>query len=107
MNVRYSDLTVQQLRTELAKCKEEAQKAEQLGEVQKVLILERKIQMLASYLLHPDDFKQGETYKIKGDPGYTFTINFLEGVMAWGHRINLLGEKEEKEVALPLALLEE
>lgn len=105
--MRYSDLTVEQLREQLGKLKEQVQKAEQLGEVQKVVIIERKMQMMASYLLHPEDFKPGIIYELKGDPGYTFIINYVEGVMAWGHRINLLGEQEEKETALPISILEE
>lgn len=105
MVIRYSDLTVEQLRAELGKLKEAVQKAEMLGEVQEVMILERKMQMVASYMLHPDDFQPGEVYDIQGDPGYTFKIKFLEGVMAWGHRINILGDEEEKETALPISIL--
>lgn len=105
--MRYSDYTLEQLREELGQLKEELQTAEQFGEVQKVMILERKMQMVASYMLFPEDFKAGEIYSLRGDPGFTFKINYLEGVMAWGHRINLLGELEEKETALPISLLEE
>lgn len=105
--MRYSDYTVEQLREELGKLKEEALKAEQRGEINKLAIIERKMQMLASYQLHPDDYKSGEIYTLLGDPGYTFEIEYLEGVMAWGHRINLLGEKENKETALPISLLNE
>jgi len=38
VSVLYSDYTVEQLRTELGKLKEEAQKAEQFGEISKVEI---------------------------------------------------------------------
>lgn len=103
--MRYSDYTVEQLREELGRLREETQKAEQLGEIHKMSILERKMQMVASYLLHPDDFKPNQIYELKGDPGYTFKVNFLEGVMAWGNRINLIGEHEIKEIALPISLL--
>lgn len=103
--MRYSDYTVEQLREKLGQLKEASLKAEQLGEVQEVAILERKMQMVASYLLHPDDFKPGEVYQIQGDPGYTFKISFIEGVMAWGHRVNLLGNEEEKQTALPISIL--
>lgn len=105
--MRYSDYTVEQLREEMGKLKEEALKAEQLGEVNKLAIIERKMQMLASYQLHPDDYKSGDIYTLRSDPGYTFQINYVDGVMAWGKKINLLGEKENKEVALPLSLLDE
>ena len=104
MTTRYSDLTIEQLRTKLGEFKEKAQKAEQLGNLSEVAINERKIQMLMSYMAYPEDFKPGETYELANDPGYTFKINFIDGVMAWGHRINLLNETLEKEEALPISL---
>lgn len=107
MGMLYSDLTIEQLRTELGKLKEEAQKAEQLGEISKVEILERKMQMVASYMLNPSDFNIGSIHELNGDPGHTFQVNYVDGVMVWGHRINLLGEKYEKEEALPISLLGE
>lgn len=107
LSIRYSDLTVEQLREELGKLKELSQKAEQLGEVNKVAIYERKLQMVSSYMLNPDDFNSKDVYELKGDPGYTFIIEYIDGVMAWGYRINLLGEQLEKIEALPIALLGE
>lgn len=106
MNMRYSDYSIEQLRAELGKMKEQLMKAEQLGEVSKVAIYERKMQMLASYMENPGDFKAGTIRALKFDPGHHFKINYMEGVMAWGHRINLLGEVYEKEEALPIALLD-
>lgn len=105
MNVRYSDYTVEQLRDKLGQLKEKAQTAEQLGEVSKVAIYERKMQLVASYMLHPEQFKAGQIYELKGDPGHRFKINYIEGIMAWGHRVNLLNELYEKEEALPISLL--
>lgn len=105
MKMLYSDYTIEQLREELGKLKEESQKAEQLGEISRVEILERKIQMVASYMLNPSDFVSGNVHELNGDPGHTFKINFIDGMMAWGHRINLLGETYEKEEALPISLL--
>src|SRR5699024_12007464 len=96
---------IKQLREELGKQKEKSQKAEQLGEISKVEILERKIQMVASYMLNPSDFISGNVHELNGDPGHTFKLNFIDGMMAWGHRINLLGETYEKEEALPISLL--
>lgn len=103
---RYSDLTTEQLRTEIEKYKKEAQKAEQIGNLSEVAINERKVQMLMSYMVYPEDYKPGELYEIRLDPGYTFKINYIDGVMAWGHRVNLLKETLEKEEALPLSLLD-
>lgn len=103
--IRYSDLTIEQLRTELGKMKEQALKAEQLGEISQLAVLERKMQMAASYMVNPGDYKPSELYQLNGDPGYQFKINYIDGVMAWGQRINLLNEIHEKEEALPLSLL--
>lgn len=107
MTSLYSDYTVEQLREELSSLVEQSQNAQQLGEVSKYEIIERKIQIVSSYMLNPDDFNAGDVHRLKGDPGYTFKINFIEGIMAWGHRINLLGEQIEREEALPIALLDE
>lgn len=107
MSVRYSDLTIEQLRSELGKVKEQAQKAEQLGEISKLAVYERQMQMIASYMLNPEDYKPSEIYTLSGDPGYQFKINYIDGVMAWGHRINLINEARELEEALPIALLGE
>src|SRR5690625_20769 len=107
MKFRYSEYTVEQLRDELASLKEKLQTAEQLGEVQKVSIYERKMQIVASYMINPDDFKADDVYTLNGDPGYTFKINYINGVMAWGHRINLLNEMNEVEEALPISMLSE
>ncbi|HLR68955.1 YfhH family protein [Virgibacillus alimentarius] len=105
MNYRYSDYTIEQLRTEIGKLKEKAQKAEQLGNISEVAINERKMQVALAYTLNPDDFKPNEIFELKGDPGHTFKINFINGVFAWGHRINLLDEFYEKEEAIPISLL--
>src|SRR5699024_5579894 len=93
--MRYSDYTVEQLREELGQLKEASQRAEQLGDIQEVVIVERKMQMVASYLLNPEDYEIGEIYEIQGDPGYTFKISFLEGVMAWGIALTCLEMKRK------------
>lgn len=107
MKYRYSDYSVEKLREELATLKEKALEAERLGELNQLAIHERKMQIVRSYMLNPDDYKPGATYELHGDPGHTFTIDYVNGIMAWGQRINLLGEKYEKVEALPIALLGE
>lgn len=106
MTYRFSDLTVEQLRAEAAKYKEKAQKAEQLGNVSEVAINERKMQVAFSYMLNPDDFSAGDIHELVGDPGHTFIINYVNGVFAWGHRINILNEKYEEE-AIPISIVGE
>ncbi|HSI68520.1 MAG TPA: DUF1811 family protein, partial [Planococcus sp. (in: firmicutes)] len=57
---RYSEMDEPELRSEIARLKEKARKAEQLGIVNEFAVLERKAIMAASYLLDPADFKKGE-----------------------------------------------
>lgn len=105
MNYRYSDLSIEQLRVEIGKLKEQAQKAEQLGNVSEVAVYERKMQVALAYTLNPGDFEADHIYELRTDPGHRFKINYINGVFAWGHRINLLNEIYEKEEAIPISLL--
>lgn len=105
MDVRYSDYSLEQLREEIGKFKEKAQKAEQLGNISEVAIYERKLQVAMAYMLNPEDFKATDIHQLNGDPGHKFKINFINGVFAWGHRVNLLDETYEKEEAIPISLL--
>lgn len=107
MKFRYSDYSMEQLREELRELKEKAMKAEQLGQVSKVAIYERKIQIVMSYMLNPEEFLAGTVYQLTNDPGHTFKITRINGIMAWGHYINLLGEMSTEEKALPISLLGE
>ncbi|MBU5468147.1 YfhH family protein [Virgibacillus sp. MSJ-26] len=104
-NYRYSDYTVEQLRAEVGKLKEKAQKAEQLGNISEVAVNERKMQVAMAYMLNPDEFQADKVYELPSDPGHRFKVNYINGVFAWGHRINLLDEVYEKEEAIPISLL--
>ncbi|MDQ0215982.1 hypothetical protein J2S13_002404 [Oikeobacillus pervagus] len=98
---RYSEMTVSELKTEIATLKEKARKAEQLGIVNEFAVLERKATMAEAYLLNPQDFKPGETYEIIGDEADSFKVDYLNGVFAWGHRLKTPGREE----AIPISLL--
>lgn len=105
MDYRYSDYSIEQLRQEVGRFKEKALKAEQLGNISEVAVNERKMQVAMAYMLNPDDFHATDRHQMKGDPGHTFEIHYINGVFAWGHRINLLGDAYEKEEAIPISLL--
>ena len=98
---RYSEMTEHELTQEIAMLKEKARKAEQMGMVNEFGVLERKAQMARAYLINPDSFKPGEIYEIEGDPGHYFKIDYMNGVFAWGYRLNGNGAEE----ALPISLL--
>src|SRR5699024_4556558 len=94
-------------REEVLKFKEKAQRAEQLGNISEVAINERKMQVALAYMLNPKDFNAGDIHHLKGDPGHRFKINYINGVFAWCHRINRLGEKYEQAEAIPIYLLDQ
>lgn len=100
-DIRYSKMTQHELNQEIASLKEKARKAEQLGMVNEFAVLERKAVMAQAYLMNPADFIPGEIYHIEGDPGSYFKVDYLNGVFAWGYRLNGNG----KEEALPISML--
>jgi hypothetical protein len=98
---RYSTMTEHELREEIASLQEKARKAEQMGMVNEFAVLERKVVMARAYLSNPDMFSPGEIYEIEGDPGSFFKIDYINGVFAWGYRLNGDGQDE----ALPISML--
>jgi hypothetical protein len=98
---RYSEMSEYELNQEIAGLRDKARKAEQMGMISELAVYERKIAMAKSYMLNPDDFKPGEIYQIDGDPGALFKIDYMNGVFAWGARVNGDGSEE----ALPISLL--
>ncbi|RDI37162.1 YfhH family protein [Falsibacillus pallidus] len=99
---RYSEMTKHELNEEIAQLREKARKAEQLGMVNEFAVLQRKSIMAQAYLLDPNDFKSGEIYGIIGDPGNYFKVDYMNGVFAWGFRL----QGDGKEEALPISLLQ-
>lgn len=99
---KYSEMTVPELRTEIANLKEKSRKAEQLGIVNEYAVYERKALMAQAFLIDPATIKSGEMYRIIGDPGVFFQVEYLKGRFAWGYRLG--GDKYEE--ALPISMLE-
>ncbi|MGA9288953.1 MAG: YfhH family protein [Anaerobacillus sp.] len=100
MEKRFSQMSEQELRSEIALLSEKARRAEQMGMVNEFSVHERKIALAKSYLLNPEDFASGEQYEIDGDPGSTFTIDYMNGTFAWGYR----SDKQDIE-AFPISML--
>jgi hypothetical protein len=98
---RYSTLTEYELKTEIAQLREKARKAEQLGMVNEFAVLDRKMTMAQAYLLNPDNFLPGEVYEIEGAPGTFFKITYMNGVFAWGYRL----ESPSEEEGIPISML--
>lgn len=99
---RFSEMSEYELKQTIADLREKARKAEQLGIINEFAVYERKAQMAEAYLVNPDDYKPGEIYHIKNEPGTYFKIDYIRGVFAWGFRLSGDG----KEEAVPLSLLE-
>lgn len=100
---KYSQMSESELRQEIADLLEKARKASQLGNVNEFAVLERKALMAQAYLTDPSQFIPGELYRIEGDPGVFFQIDYLNGRFAWGYRMG--GEKHVE--ALPISMLKQ
>ncbi|PID20781.1 hypothetical protein CSV61_12395 [Sporosarcina sp. P3] len=97
----YSEMNENELRSEIANLMEKARKAEQMGMISEYAVHQRKAILVQSYLVDPATIKPGEMYRIEGDDGVFFQVDYLKGLFAWGYRLG--GEKAEE--ALPLAML--
>ncbi|MGM9988752.1 MAG: YfhH family protein [Bacillaceae bacterium] len=100
MKQLYSEMPYDHLIREIANLREQARKAEQMGMVNEVEVLMRKIAMAQSYMFDPKSFKVGQRYELVEQPGVYFTISYLNGVFAWGVR-----DGETEEIGIPIALL--
>lgn len=68
----YAAMTEHELREEVAKLKEKARKAEQLGILNEFAVYERKALMAAAYLVDLDTIVPGEMYRIDGSDNNFF-----------------------------------
>lgn len=100
MEKRFSEMSVYELKTEIAALAEKARKAEQLGIINEFAVLERKIAMAKSYLLNSGNIRTNTNYKIEGSND-EFFVKYLNGVFAWGYRLH----SPDKEEAVPISLL--
>lgn len=99
----YTDMTEHELRTEIANLLEKARKAESLGVINEYAVYQRKALIAQSFLVDLSTIVSGEIYRIQGDEGMFFQVDYLKGRFAWGHRLG--GSRVEE--ALPVAMLEE
>ena len=99
--MKYSQMTEQELRQEIANLREQARKAEQLGIVNEYAVYERKALMAEAYLVDLSTILPGEMYRITGSPGEFFKVEYLNGRFAWGHRLG----SDRYEEALPVSIL--
>ncbi|WP_342514481.1 YfhH family protein [Sporosarcina sp. FSL K6-1522] len=98
---KYSAMTEHELRAEIGRIMEKARKAEQMGMVSEYAVYQRKAVMAQSFLIDPQTIQKDEIYRIDGDDGVFFRVDYLKGRFAWGYR---LGGDLAIE-ALPIAML--
>jgi len=98
---KYNEMTEHELRTEIARLMEKARKAEQLGIVNEYAVYQRKAVIAQSFLVDLDSIVPGEMYRIDGDEGVFFQVDYVKGRFAWGYRLG--GTRAEE--ALPISML--
>lgn len=98
---KYSEMTEHELRSEIGRLREKAIKAEQLGILNEYAVYQRKVVMAQAYLVDPETIVPGEIYRIEGDEGMFFYVDYLKGRFAWGYRLG--GERADE--ALPISML--
>lgn len=99
---KYSDMNEHELRSEIGRLMEKARKAEQMGMINEFAVYQRKALMAKSYMIDPTTIIPGEIYRIDGDEGVFFHVDYLKGRFAWGYRLG--GERAAE--ALPIAMLQ-
>lgn len=106
MTHRYKRYSREQLRAEEEILREKLQEAQKLGRRSYVAVNQRKIEIVQSYMLNPADFKPGDIRALKEEPDSLFKIEEVNGVVAWGHRMDRLTHdiSREREAVL-IALL--
>ena len=93
-------MTREELESQLLKFKEAAMKKHQAGFLSEAAVYEQKFYLAKSYLLDPQLYQVHNEYQVIGyeEP---FTIDYLNGRMAWGKFSG-----SNKVTAFPIARLE-
>lgn len=91
----YKTYTLKQLQAEEEILAGKLKQAKLEQRTNHVLVYNRKIELVQSFMLNPDDFQAGDLYELKDDPDHLFEVTEISGVTAWGYKIH----KETKEKA--------
>ena len=71
----------------LANLRKKHVKQNNLGIVNEFAVYQRKVVMAEAYLVDPATIETGEIYRIEGDEGMFFQVDYLKGRFAWGYRL--------------------
>jgi len=88
MSHHYKRYTIEQLQQEEQDLKEKLTQAKNLQQKNHIAVYQRKIEIVQSYMLDKSQFQPGDTREILADPTHVLKINEVNGVVAWGQRIN-------------------
>lgn len=97
---KYSEMTKEELYTQMQHLLGEARKKEQAGFISEANILEQKFYMVKSYMMDSDAILSGQEYLVAGEKE-RFKVRYLNGVFAWGRF-----PSSTEEVAFPIGRLE-
>lgn len=95
----FSEMNREELRREVDRLEREMHRARKNGLVSELEILRQRLNLAKSYLTDPKRIQPGSTYEVEGSDK-PFIVEYLRGVMAWGH-----WEGETESVALPIGIL--
>lgn len=95
----FSEMNEEELRREIKRLEAEERRAKRKGSPSEQEILRQRINLSKSYLTDPARIQPGRKYQVEGS-NRRFYVDYLRGVMAWGH-----WEGETEAVALPIGIL--
>ncbi|KRG11846.1 DUF1811 family protein [Lederbergia galactosidilytica] len=93
----YKTYSHQQLQEEVEILKEKLKQAQLEDRTNHILVYTRKIELVQSFMLNPDDFQPGDIFEIIQEPDYLFEIIEISGVTAWGYKIYKGDGKKDHE----------
>jgi hypothetical protein len=98
---RYSEMSKDELLTEMQRLREDGMKQHQSGLLteSELHVLEQKFYLAKSYLMDPKEIEPGRSYKVEGYDE-SFQVEYLNGVMAWGKF-----SSSEETIAIPIGRL--
>ena len=94
----YKTYSIEQLQAEETLLHEKLNKAKQEKRKNHILVYERKIEIVRSFMLDANDFQPGDVYTLKDDPHHHFKIDEINGVFAWGYKMNQTTGQQSIEI---------
>ncbi|WP_400163500.1 YfhH family protein [Brevibacillus sp. TJ4] len=96
----YSQMTLAELQEEMERLRQQAAEIQKSGDESQLAIVQQKYFMAKSYYLGTDEFRIGGKYSVP-DHDQPFTIEYFNGVFAWGRFPD-----SSEAVGFPVGMLE-